>query len=82
MFLTVVHIFWQEFGLKPSFFALHLTENGNVILKHRFPFHTRSPSNCSFKSQRAINTVNMITYERGNNVLKTFRFPLNVINAT
>ena len=27
-FLTMVGIFWPEFGLKPSYFALHLTENG------------------------------------------------------
>ena len=26
--LTLVCIFWLEFGLKPQYFALHLTENG------------------------------------------------------
>ena len=29
--LTVICIFWPEFGLKPRYFVLHLTENGKVF---------------------------------------------------
>ena len=29
--LTVLCIFWPEFGLKPRYFALHIMENGKVL---------------------------------------------------
>ena len=35
--LTVFCIFWPEFGLKPRYFVVHLTENGEVFFKTLFP---------------------------------------------
>ena len=39
---TAVCIFKPEFGLIPRYFALHLTENGNVFFKHRSPLSYES----------------------------------------
>ena len=30
-------MFWSEFGLKPRYVALHVTENGKVFLTHCSP---------------------------------------------
>ena len=42
--LTVFCIFWPKFWLKPHYFALHLTKNGEDLkkIKHCSPLDTRS----------------------------------------
>ena len=47
IFLTRIYIFWPEFGLKPRYFALHLTVNGNVLLNIAPPLDTKYLSICS-----------------------------------
>ena len=42
IFITMICIFWPEFGLKPRYVALYVTENGNVFLNIAPPFHTRT----------------------------------------
>ena len=45
--LTMICIFWPEFGFKPLYVALHVTENGFLKNKNIVPpFHTRSYSQC------------------------------------
>ena len=36
--LTMICIFWPEFGLKQRYVALHETENVTVFFKHCSPF--------------------------------------------
>ena len=42
-FNHALYIFWPEFGLKPSYFALHLMKNGKVILKQFQCLRAASP---------------------------------------